>query len=32
MDSVSDIFQNIPYQVKIAFLVILLGFIFYYNL
>jgi small-conductance mechanosensitive channel len=29
MDSISDIFQNIPYQIKIAFLVILLGFIFY---
>ena len=29
MGSISDIFQNIPYQIKIAFLVILLGFIFY---
>ena len=29
MDSIKVIFQNIPYQIKIAFLVILSGFIFY---
>ncbi|MCG7853893.1 MAG: mechanosensitive ion channel family protein [Methanosarcinaceae archaeon] len=29
MESIKVIFQNIPYQIKTAFLVILLGFIFY---